>query len=289
VTRPKSPMHDPPHTSETAHDQPVDEHAVAVRSAARAPSYLNPMTIREKLARHNSEILSLRETLDVAFAKGARGSKAREDRVIFPLLVACRDIVEEILFAVSEGFGRLALRSVRTMYECVVFARYLNLHPEKTDDYMATFHAQWAKVLENIPDPSTTMPEVHNVVAARIPAYAAGKHVDLDWSDKSTLKMANEAGIPNQFHAWAFNYASGFVHPSGVFFVRHLSQGPGEVFEVSTRPQNHEATFALRISHSLILNALDLRLKYAPSTSLQEGVERCKKDFVKIWGYPSPI
>lgn len=154
---------------------------------------------------------------------------------------------------------------------------------------MATFHAHWAKVLENIPDPSTTMSEVHNVVAARVPAYAAGKHVDLDWSDKSTLKMANEAGIPNQFHAWAFNYSSGFVHPSGVFFIRHLSQGPGEVFEVSTKPQDHDATFALRISHSLILNALNLRLKYAPSTLLQEGVERCKKDFVKIWGYPSPI
>jgi len=34
----------------------------------------------------------------------------REDRVIFPLGVACRDLLEEILFAVSEGFGRLALR-----------------------------------------------------------------------------------------------------------------------------------------------------------------------------------
>jgi hypothetical protein len=79
------------------------------------------------------------------------------------------------------------------------------------------------------------------------------------------------------------------VHPSGVFFIRHLSQGSGEEFEVSTKPQDHEAKFALRISHSLILNALELRLKYAPSKSLQEGLERCKKDFVKIWGYPSPI
>jgi hypothetical protein len=247
------------------------------------------MTVREQLAQYESEILSLRDTLDVAFAKGAKGSKAHEDRVIFPLLVACRDIIEEILFAVSEGFGRLALRSVRTMYECVVFARYLNLHPEKTDDYMATFHARWAKVLENIPDPSTAMPGVHSVVAAKVPAYAAGKRVDLDWSDKSTLMMADEAGIPNQFHAWAFNYASGFVHPSGVFFIRQLSQGPGDVFEVGARPQDHEAIFALRISHSLILNALELRLKYAPGAPLQEGLERCKKDFVKVWGYPSPI
>jgi hypothetical protein len=247
------------------------------------------MTMLEQLGRYNAEILRLRDTLDLAFAKGATSSKAQEDRVVFPLLVACRDIIEEILFAVSQGFGRLALRSVRTMYECLVFARYLNLHPEKTDNYLATFHAQWAKVLENIPDPVTTMPDVHNAISAKIPAYAAGKYVDLDWSDKSTLKMAEEAGIPNQFHAWAFNYASGFVHPSGVFFIRHLSQGLGDVVEVSTNPQDDEATLALRISHSLILNAVDLRLKYAPLFALQYGLKECKKDFAQIWGYPPPI
>jgi hypothetical protein len=247
------------------------------------------MTIREQLVRHTPEILRLRDTLDLAFGKGARGSKAHEDRVIFPLIVACRDIVEEILFAVSEEFGRLALRSVRTMYECVVFARYLSLHPERTDDYLATFHAQWAKVLENIPNPEITMPGVHNVVSAKVPAYAAGKYVDLDWSDKSTLKMAEEAGIPKQFHAWAFNYVSGFVHPSGLFLIRHLSQGQGDVFEISTKSQDDEATLALRISHSLILNAADLRLKYAPSATLQEKLEECKGDFANVWGYPPPI
>jgi hypothetical protein len=255
----------------------------------RSPGYNHLMTIREQLAQHSPEILRLRSTLDLAFAKGARSSKAQEDRVIFPLLVACRDIVEEILFAISAGFGRLALRSVRTMYECVVFARYLNLHPEKTDDYLTTFHAQWAKVLENIPDPVTAMPEVHNAISAKVPAYAAGKYVNLDWSDKSTLKMAEEAGIPNQFHAWAFNYASGFVHPSSVFLIRHLSQGTGNLIEVSMGPQDDEATLAMRISHSLILNAVDLRLKYAPLAALQHGLKECKKDFAQIWGYPPPI
>ena len=50
-----------------------------------------------------------------------------------------------------------------------------------------------------------------------------------------------------------------------------------------------EAMLALRISHSLILNAVDLRLKYAPLATLQEGLEECKKDFAKIWDYPPPI
>ena len=63
----------------------------------------------------------------------------------------CRDIVQEILFAVNDGFGRAALRSVRTLYEYVIFARFLSLHPDKMAGFLDTFHAQWAKVIQNIP------------------------------------------------------------------------------------------------------------------------------------------
>ncbi len=246
------------------------------------------MAIKDQLAEHGAEVARLKDTLDLAFAKGARNSKAHEDRVIFPLGVACRDLLEEVLFAVSEGFGRLALRSVRTMYECVVFARYLNLYPDKTEDYLATFHAQWAMVLKNVPDAAKNMPEVHSVISARVPDYAAGKRVNLDWTDKATLKMAEEVGIPNQFHAWAFNYASAFVHPSAVFLLRHMSQGAG-VIEISTKSQDHESWFALRFAHCLVLNAVELRLKYAPSATLEQSLAECRKDHVAIWGYPPPI
>jgi hypothetical protein len=212
------------------------------------------------------------------------------ERAIFPLGIACRDLFEEVIFSVSAGFGRLALRTVRTMYECVVFARYLSRHPEKTADYLAAFHSQWAMFLRNIPDAEKNMPEVHHVILKEVPEYAAGKRIKLEWSDKKTLKMAEDVNIPSQFHAFAFNYASAYVHPSAAFMFRHISQvQPGGVIVISARPQDHEAIFALRLSHALILNALDLRLQYAPSTASSERLEECRRDFVKIWGYQPPI
>src|SRR5215831_173001 len=39
-----------------------------------------------------------------------------------------------------ERIGRAALWSVMTLYECVVFGRFLDLHPEKTQDFLNTFH-----------------------------------------------------------------------------------------------------------------------------------------------------
>jgi hypothetical protein len=123
------------------------------------------------------------------------------------------------------------------MYECVVFARYLSLHPELTANYLATFHTQWAKVLASLPDANV----------------------------------------------------SGLVHPSALFLIGHLSQETEGAFEISATNQEDEAIWALQLSHALILNAVELRLQYEPSVELQEGLNLCREDFEKIWGYSLPI
>jgi len=171
-----------------------------------------------------------------------------------------------------------------------VFARYLSRHPKKTEDYLATFHSQWAMILRNIPNADKDMPEVHQVILGQVPKYAAGKHVDLGWSDKDTLRMAEEVNIPSHFHAFAFNYASAYVHPSAGFILRHISQvQTGGVMRINAQPQDHEAIFALRLSHALILNVLALRLEYAPSSASGQRLEKCKEDFATVWGFQPPI
>ncbi len=52
-----------------------------------------------------------------------------------------------------------------------------------------------------------------------------------------------------------------------------------------TRSQDWESIAALRVAHDLLMNALDLRLKYAPSEDLRKAFETCRQDFSKIWGY----
>jgi hypothetical protein len=251
-------------------------------------------TFQEELARYSNEFELLRATIDLAFASGARPSKAHEDRVVFPLGVSCRDIFEEILSAIMDGHGRSALRSARTMYECVVFSRYICLHPEKAEDFLEKFNAQWAKVIQNTPAPEENMPEVHKSLCATVPKYAMGKPVgarDLDWSGSHTHKMAKEAGALSDLHSLAFDYASAFVHPSAVFIINQMSKPApgGRVIQVSAKPQDAESRQAFCIAHDLILNAVDLRLNYSSSTVLKERLEECKKDFVRIWGYPPHI
>lgn len=244
---------------------------------------------KEQLAEYGSELARLKSAADLAFSGSGMKLVAPEEKVVLPLLIACRDIMEEILFAVKDGLGRCALRSARTMYECAVTARYLHLHPDKTLAFLNLFHAQWAKIIQTLPKTGIGA-EMEKDIAAKVPKYAAGKPVglkDLKWTDDYTLEMAKEGGAIADLHSLAFDYASCLIHPSALFVTSTLSQpaSGGNVFEVGTRSQDWEAIAALRVAHDLLINALDLRSKYAPSDDLRESIDVCTQDFRGIWGY----
>lgn len=171
------------------------------------------------LANYSVELERIRELMDMAFSRGATSTDAPEDKVVFPLLVSCRDIAEEILFAINDGFGRAALRATRTMYECVVTARYLNLHPEKVDDFIGLFHVEWAKILQEIPAEYRSL-SIEPDIAAHVPKFAEGKRLgmkDLNWSGAQIYEMAATAGPLSHLHSSAYVLPSAYIHPGCLF------------------------------------------------------------------------
>jgi hypothetical protein len=125
-----------------------------------------------------------------------------------------------------------------------------------------------------------------------VPKYAAGKRVglqDLKWSDSQVADMAREAGSLVELHHLAFTLASAYIHPGAHFLLSQMSMTSDGVFHVDEKPQDAASAFALRSGHDLLMNAVDLRLKYAPSEELRLQFEVCKADFKKIWGYEPHI
>jgi hypothetical protein len=232
-------------------------------------------TIQELIgAKCGTELERVRRLMDLAFAGGAASTSVLEDKVVFPLLVSCRDITEEILLAVKDGFGRAALRATRTMYECVVIARHLNLHPEKTSDFLDIFHAEWAKVYQDIPE-ARRGASMDQSIAAHVPKYAQQRRVgmkELDWSGTHVHEMAKEAG-----------------QLADLLSTLSTSGQDESVIKISEKTQDVESRYAIRIAHDLLLNSVDLRLKYAPSLALQELFGECESDFLRIWGYQPHI
>ena len=246
-------------------------------------------TIKESIVNHRDELERVRNLMDIAFSKGASSTANIEDKVVFPLLVSCRDIVEEILFAINEGFGRAALRATRTMYECVVIARHLNLHPEKVQEFLNLFHKEWAKIRQDIPEVFRNS-EMDRDIAQHVPKYALGKRVsmnDLNWSGTNIFEMAKEAGRLSELHSPAYTLTSAYIHPGAMFFITNLSNSDENegLLEISSKSQDIESKYALRNAHDLLMNAVDLRLKYVPSEELRDLFDVCCRDFAAIWGY----
>jgi len=246
----------------------------------------------EGLARYRDELAHLKSALDVAFGPNVRNNpNALEDRVVFPLGVATRDLCEEVIWFGHQGFGIAALRTARTLYECVVFSLYINKHPETWKVYLHQMYAQWASVLRNVPGAALRLPQMHKDLSENVPAYSKGKVIPLDWNnDRTTRKMAKDVGISDIFHSLAFNYTSGFVHPSGMFllsmFTRSMKDG---ALLIGVKKQDEEWKMAAQITHDMTINAIRLRLKYSDSPALWGSLDVCEKDFVAIWNYPPQL
>jgi hypothetical protein len=178
------------------------------------------------------------------------------------------------------------LRNVRTLYECVVVAHHLHLHPEKKNDYFAMFYVQWAKILQNLPSP--TMTDMHRTVSQYVPKFAQGKMVglkDLDWSGKHTREMAEEAGEIAKLHPLAFDHAFAYVHPSILFFLSTLTHDAGtELFQVGVKSQDQDGSLVLRASHDMLLNAVELRLKYVASDCRESTARAMQAGFHQYLG-----
>lgn len=251
---------------------------------------MTPYKSQNPLAKYKDEIDHLKTALDAAFGTNTKANPSTpEDRVVFPLGVATRDLCEEVIWFVYQGFGNAALRTSRTLYECVVFSLYINKHPESWKKYLATMHSQWAKIMQNVPGADRTLPTIHNELLKQVPKYGKGKNVfiSLNWNNEgTTYKMASDVGISDLFHSLAFGYASAFVHPTAMFFLHNLTRpSPDGPLIPGTDSDTQEWKMALQIAHDMTINAMRLRMKYSKSSELRESLEICEVDFRNIWGY----
>jgi hypothetical protein len=240
------------------------------------------------LLKYHDEFDRLIVAMDLAFGAGAASNgSSPEDFVVFPLGVAARNLFEEIHFLVSQGYGDAAVRTSRTLYECVVFALYINKHPETWSPYLETMYASWANVLRSVSDPGGILPEMHQVLSEKFPKYVERKHVSLNWNDEGhTFAMAADVGVSGDFHSLAFGYTSAFVHPSASFILGRITQLPEEKrFLFGTKRNDNAWRIALQIAHDLMITSIRLRTKYSDSQRLRESVTLCGTDFSNIWGY----
>ncbi len=221
---------------------------------------------------------NLQAALYAAFVK-VNAPLDKIDIVVLALGNICVDDFSEILLLCANGFGNGSLKILRGMYEKLVVARYLHIHPEEVDAFW-NFHAvklskmQFADILKKI-DPDGKQLDQFKVA----PKRGGRKRLQSSWTKKDFVCMANEVGLGEHVRN-AYYLPLEFAHPSVHSILTKLEAEDGALNVKDGEPQRDTAEIAFPIAYFLILEVLRLQIEHFGLNSDDPIFQRCIDDYI---------
>lgn len=225
---------------------------------------------------------NLQAALHAAFVK-VDARLEMVDIVVLSLGNLCVDDFSEILLLCANGFGNGALKILRGLYEKLVEARYLHMHPEEADAFW-NFHAvklskmQLTEALKKI-DPDGKILDRFKVA----PKGGGRRRIQSSWTSKDFVSRANEVGL-GEHDRTAYYLPLEFAHPSVQAILSNLEVKDGSLNVKTDVPQRETAVIALAAAHFLILEVLRLQIEHFGLDGDDPVFQRCLSDYVYAFG-----
>lgn len=203
---------------------------------------------------------NLQSALHAAFEK-VNVSREKIDIIVLVISNICVDDFSEILLLCANGFGNGALKILRGMYEKLVVARYLHLHPEEADAFWNFYAVGLSKmkfpdILEKIDPDGKILDQFKNT-----PKNGGGKKLQASWTKKDFVSMANEVGLGEEIRN-AYYLPLKFAHPSVYSILTKLEVKNNKLNVKSNEPQRDTAKIAFPIAYFFILEVLRLQIEH---------------------------
>lgn len=238
---------------------------------------------------------NLRKAQEIAFLRKMKISMIA-DRAVFYLGRLCVDDFFEIMLLASNGYGSAGMRLLRGMYEKIVTARYLQQHPDKTEDLFDFYWVTARKLgdaIEKTFGPGS-VPEDKKEEVEKEYSRVRGKFTITDckkcnskklnytWSNLDFVSMAHTAESLRKFIVPAYYIPTLKLHPSLHSIIERL-EVTENLITFKHGAQRQDADNAFFTSHALLLNVLDLQREHFCLKDLENQLETCVQDFVDIW------
>jgi hypothetical protein len=191
------------------------------------------------------------------------------------------------------GYGHDAMRITRSMFETMVNAKYIKLHPEEADDYLA-FH--WVRKKETFDYFKKYAPgEVAGIPQEKVDALLAefdavkaqfmNKNGQLrkTWC-KTHFRTCTEAVGLGEYYPTFYAEASDFQHGN----IQALVAQTEDSLMIAPAPSLGSAKKALQIGHLSVLGVLDV-LNDVAALGIDEDLKTAAQDFQKAWHQPQNL
>ena len=245
---------------------------------------------------------NLERALNLAFTRVEVMSGSADKFVYFFGRVCLEDFME-ILLVCYHGYGVAASKLVRSMYEHTVTLRYLHEHPAEVETFIDYYLIQNDKLISRLIEtfgdkilPAEVIAEARRKAAEvkedfMIPVCdhpGAKTRVNHTWNKLDFVAMAQKTGALGKLIVPGYYMPLRHAHASFAGLTERL-EIVNDQMGLSSDSQPDVADRSLITAHNSILNALEVQKERFTIEGLEEAIQVCYRDFVRVWSPDSPL
>jgi hypothetical protein len=245
---------------------------------------------------------NLERALNIAFTR-VQVMDGSADKFVYFFGRVCLEDFMEILLVSYHGYGVAASKLVRSMYEHSVTLRYLHEHPAEVETFINYYLVQNDKLISRLVEtfgdsilPAETIAEARRKAAEvkedfMVPVCdhpGAKMRLNHTWSKLDFVAMAKRTGDLGKLIIPGYYMPLRHAHATFAGLTERLEIVNGQM-SLKTDAQPDMADRSLITAHNCILNALEVQKEHFKIEGLEEAMQVCFRDFVRVWSPDSPL
>lgn len=245
---------------------------------------------------------NLVRALNLAFTRVQVMEGAVDKFVYFFGRIVIEDFME-IALVCHHGYGVAASKLVRSMYEFTVTLRHLHEHPDEADTFLAYHLVQQDKLTSRLIEtfgesilPAELIVEIRRKAAEvkedfMIPVCdhpGSKMRLNHTWNKLDFVAMAKKAGEIGKLVVPGYYLPLRHAHPTFGGLTERL-EIVDEQMSLKGDAQPEIADRSLMTAHNCILDALKVQSEHFKIEGLEDAIQVCYRDFVRVWSPDSPL
>lgn len=250
----------------------------------------------------NEMMGNLVRALNLAFTRVEVMKGSADKFVYFFGRIILEDFMEVALVC-YHGYGVAASKLVRSMYEFTVTLRYLHEHPDEADTFLAYHLVQQDKLTSRLIEtfgesilPAELIAEIKRKAAEvkedfMIPVCdhpGSKMRLNHTWNKLDFVAMAKKAGEIGKVIVPGYYFPLRDAHPTFGGLTERL-EIVNEQMSLKGNAQPEIADRSLMTAQNCILDALKVQSEHFKIEGLEDAIQVCYRDFVRVWSPDSPL
>jgi hypothetical protein len=250
----------------------------------------------------NEIMENLVNAMDLAFTRVEVMEGVADKFVYFFGRIVLEDFLE-ITLVCYHGYGVAASKLVRSMYEYAITLRYLHEHPSEAETFFAYHLVQQDKLVSRLIEtfgesilPADQTAEIRCRAAEvkedfMVPICdhpGAKLRLNHTWNKLDFVAMAKRAGELGKLIIPGYYMPLRHAHPTFGGLTERLEIVHGRM-GLKAEAQPEIVDRSLMTAHNCILDALKVQSLHFKIEGLEEAMQVCYRDFLRVWSPDSPL